>query len=95
VLEIDEDVATQLLQKCLINLDLVNSKLDTKALLEKLTYLPLAIIQAVAYINENGIEFADYLSLLEGQEVEVIDLLSEEFEDDWRYHNVKNPVATT
>jgi hypothetical protein len=91
----DEDVATQLLQKCLINLDLVNSKLDTKALLKKLTYLLLAIIQVVAYINENRIEFADYLSLLEGQEVEVIDLLSEEFEDDWRYYNVKNPVATT
>jgi len=25
----------------------------------------------------------------------VIDLLSEHFEDDGRYHNVKNPVATT
>ena len=93
--EMDEDVATQLLQKCLINPDLVNSELHTKALLEKLTYLPLAIIQAAAYINENRIEFTDYLLLLEDQEEEVIDLLSEEFEDDWRYHNVKNPVATT
>jgi hypothetical protein len=79
----------------LINPDLVNSKLDTKALLEKLTYLLLAIIQAAAYINENRIEFADYLLLLEDQEKEVIDLLSKEFEDNWRYHNIKNPVAIT
>jgi hypothetical protein len=61
----------------------------------QLTYLPLAIVQAAAYINENRITLADDLSLLADQEEEVIDLLSEEFEDDGRYHNVKNPVATT
>jgi tetratricopeptide (TPR) repeat protein len=93
--EMDEDIATQLLQKCLVNPGLATSGSDTKALLEELTYLPLAIIQAAAYINENGITFADYLSLLADQEEEVIDLLSEEFEDDGRYHNIKNPVATT
>ncbi|PQE33503.1 hypothetical protein CJF32_00003387 [Rutstroemia sp. NJR-2017a WRK4] len=93
--EMGEDVAIQLLQKCLIKPDLVNNKPDTTALLEELTYLPLAIIQAAAYINENGITFADYLSLLAEQEEDVIDLLSEEFDDDGRYSNVKNPVATT
>ena len=46
-------------------------------------------------MNENCVTPADYLSLLADQEEEVIDLLSEEFEDDGRYHNVKNPVATT
>ncbi|KAH9205342.1 hypothetical protein DL95DRAFT_451266 [Leptodontidium sp. 2 PMI_412] len=70
--ELDEDVAIQLLQKCLVNRDL-----------------------AAAYINENGIAFVDYLSLLTEQEEDVIDLLSEEFEDDGRYDNIKNPVATT
>ena len=93
--EIDEDVAIQLLQKCLINPDLVNNRPDTTALLKELTYLPLAIVQAAAYINMNGIAFADYLSLLADQEEDVIDLLSEEFEDDGRYDNIKNPVATT
>ncbi|KAL5318896.1 hypothetical protein ACEPPN_013964 [Leptodophora sp. 'Broadleaf-Isolate-01'] len=93
--ELDEDVAVQLLQKCLINPDLVNNRPDTTALLKELTYLPLAIIQAAAYINENGIAFVDYLSLLAEQEEDVIDLLSEEFEDDGRYDNIKNPVATT
>jgi len=32
---------------------------------------------------------------LEDQEEEIIDLLSEEFEDDLRYLDVKNPRATS
>jgi tetratricopeptide (TPR) repeat protein len=93
--EMDEDVAIQLLQKCLVNPDLVDNRPDMTALLKELTYLPLAIVQAAAYINENGIAFVDYLSLLADQEEVVIELLSEEFEDDGRYDNIKNPVATT
>ena len=95
VSEMGEEVATDLLQKCLVDTDLLNNKPATKALLNELTCLPLAIVQAAAYINENGIAIADYVSLLEEQEEEVIDLLSEEFEDNGRYRNVKNPVATT
>ena len=93
--EMEETVAIRLLQKCLVNPDLVKNRPDTKALLTELTYLPLAIVQAAAYINENGIALSDYLSLLVEQEEDVIDLLSEEFEDDERYYNIKNPVATT
>ncbi len=93
--EMEEDVAIQLLQKCLYNPDLVNNRPDTIALLKELTYLPLAIVQAASYINENRIAFVDYLFLLRDQEEAVIDLLSEEFEDDGRYANIKNPVATT
>ena len=90
-----EDAATRLLEKCLVNPDLINSRQDTNTLLSQLTYLPLAIVQAAAYINENGTTLGDYVLLLADQEVEVIELLSEEFEDDWRYRDVKNPVATT
>ena len=93
--EMDETIAAQLLQKCLIDQNLINSQQDTTALLAQLTYLPLAIVQAAAYINENEIALVDYLSLLAEQEEDVVNLLSEEFEDDWRYHNVKNPVAVT
>src|SRR3954451_3455219 len=91
----NEEVAKELLQKYLVNQDLTKNQSETESLLAQLTYLPLAIVQAAAYINENRITLADYLSLLADQEEEVIDLLSEEFEDDRRYHNVKNPVATT
>ena len=90
-----EDAATRLLEKCLINPDLINSRQDTNTLLSQLTCLPLAIVQAAAYINENGTTLRDYILLLADQEVEVIELLSEEFEDDGRYRDVKNPVATT
>lgn len=37
----------------------------------------------------------DYLSLLNKQEESVVELLSEDFEDDSRYPSVKNPVAMT
>ncbi|KAF7507643.1 hypothetical protein GJ744_010196 [Endocarpon pusillum] len=90
-----EDAATRLLEKYLVNPDLINSRQDTNILLSQLTYLPLAIVQAAAYINENTITLRDYISLLADQEEEVIELLSEEFEDDGRYRDVKNPVATT
>jgi hypothetical protein len=69
--------------------------MDIVALLKEPTYLLLAIIQAVAYINENGIAFADYLYLLTDQEEAVFDLLSEEFKIDGRYDNIKNPVSIT
>ena len=91
----EEDAAAGLLEKCLVDPKLVNSRQDTSVLLSQLTYLPLAIVQAAAYINKNAISLADYLSLLAEQEEEVINLLSEEFEDDGRYRDIKNPVATT
>jgi tetratricopeptide (TPR) repeat protein len=95
VLQMDEEAATQLLQKWLHNPDLVESRQNRAALLTELTYLPLAIVQAAAYINENEIPLSEYMMLLNEQEENVIELFSEEFEDDWRYRNLKNPVATT
>ncbi|PLB46624.1 violaceus kinesin [Aspergillus steynii IBT 23096] len=67
----------------------------TLKLLEQLACLPLAISQAAAYINENDIGISDYLELLEAQESDVIELLSEEFEDEGRYTDTQNPIATT
>lgn len=95
VAEMDEDVATQMLSNSLIDQKLLNNHRDTVKLLEQLTFLPLAIAQAAAYINENGVTLAMYLSLLEDQEQNVVELLSENFEDEGRYRDIKNPVATT
>jgi tetratricopeptide (TPR) repeat protein len=93
--ELSEDIAMDLLQKYVPTHDLGKHEDDAKSLLKQLTHLPLAIVQAAVYINKNGISLAKYLSLLADQEEEVIDLLSEHFEDDSRYRNVKNPVAMT
>ncbi|KAK9386009.1 hypothetical protein V1515DRAFT_587668, partial [Lipomyces mesembrius] len=90
--ELDESVAIGLLQKYIPH-DLDED--DTKSLLQQLTCLPLAIVQAASYINKNDIPLAEYLSLLADQKEDVIDLLSEHFEDDSRYRDVKNPVAMT
>ncbi|RYO93045.1 hypothetical protein DL762_001308 [Monosporascus cannonballus] len=93
--EMGEAGSKQLLEKYLVDQGLLRSKGDAAALLARLTYLPLAIVQAAVYINANGIGLGDYLSLLEEQEEDVINLLSEDFEDEGRYGDVKNPVATT
>jgi hypothetical protein len=97
VSEMDEETAMQLLAKSLgiDDPELLDSRQDALKLLEQLTFLPLAIVQAAAYINENRCALSEYLSLLEAQEQEVVELLSEDFEDDRRYEDTKNPVATT
>src|SRR5882762_5514351 len=75
--------------------DLVNDSQPTTQLLCQLSCLPLAIIQAASYMNQTGISVATYLSLLERQENEIVELLSQDFEDEWRYAESKNPVAVT
>ena len=94
VLEMNTEAATQLLKKCLSSPDLIEKQHDAITLLAELTYLLLAIVQAAVYINKNSIALANYLLLLEEKEEEIIDLLNEEFEDNGRYRNMKNPVAT-
>jgi hypothetical protein len=93
--ELDEETGVDILNKLLIRKDLVNDKDITIAFLKQLTFLPLAIAQAAAYVNENDIRLTDYITLLWEQELDVIELLSEDFEDEGRYTNIQNPVATT
>jgi hypothetical protein len=42
------------------------------------------IIQAASYMNQTGISVTTYLSLLERQGNEMVELLSQDFEDEWR-----------
>ena len=64
--------------------------------LDILAFLPLAIVQAVAFINKNNSTISDYISLYRDSEQAAADLLSTEFEDDnRRYGETKNPIATT
>ena len=92
----DEAQATKLLSERLGDKSLLHQKEEVALLLKELVYLPLAIVQAASYMNENCVSsIAEYQSLLSGQEDGVIELLSEGFEDDWRTHHNTNPVATT
>jgi hypothetical protein len=93
--DMDEFTAADLLRKTLNAPERVYVKEPALELLERLTYLPLAIVQAAAYINANDVALTDYLSLLRGADDTVVELLSEHFEDDGRYIEAKNPVAST
>ncbi|KAL4943463.1 hypothetical protein BDV06DRAFT_221210 [Aspergillus oleicola] len=94
--EMDEVKALELLSERLVDKSLLQDRDQAALLLKQLVYLPLAIVQAASYINENCLgTLSDYLSLLLANEEEVINLLSEEFKDDWRPHDTTNPVAAT
>ncbi|KAI3190748.1 hypothetical protein CBS147311_9727 [Penicillium roqueforti] len=93
--DVDQSIAMDILEKSLVQTDLAYDKNAATALLEQLSFLPLAISQAAAYINENDILISDYLSLFKEKEICAAELLSEEFEDDGRYAEIQNPVITT
>ncbi|PKY04544.1 violaceus kinesin [Aspergillus campestris IBT 28561] len=95
VTEPNTEMSVQILHDALIRKDLLNDRNTVIAFLDQLAYLPLAITQAAAYINTNSISLCDYLLLLEDQEPHVIELLSEVFEDERRYKDIRNPVALT
>ncbi len=57
--------------------------------------LPLAIRQASAYMAEMGISAAKYLRHCQSSDKNWIKLLSRDFDDQGRYKNIENPVATT
>ncbi|KAL3489918.1 hypothetical protein BJX62DRAFT_252265 [Aspergillus germanicus] len=62
---------------------------------DRLTFLPLAISQAAAYINENELQLSEYIDLLHARESDSLELLCEDFEDEGRYDELANPVGAT
>ncbi|KAI0203080.1 P-loop containing nucleoside triphosphate hydrolase protein [Astrocystis sublimbata] len=71
---------------------------STKRLLKFLVNLPLAIKQASAFMMEQDATVLEYLKLCEKTDAHQIKILSENFEDDFRYEDIsekQNPVATT
>ncbi|KLJ05884.1 hypothetical protein EMPG_10685 [Blastomyces silverae] len=95
ILEMDEGTARELLKTSLVCKELADDENTSLLLLRELSCLPLAILQAANYINETDVSFSTYLSILQNQEADMVELLSQDFEDDWRYAEIKNPVAVT
>ncbi|KAE8357567.1 hypothetical protein BDV27DRAFT_164399 [Aspergillus caelatus] len=95
ITEPDTETAVKILQNSLVEKALLYDYGTAIALLERLVFLPLAITQAAAYINENSINLSDYVKILQDQESDVIELLSEDFGDERRYKDTQNPVALT
>lgn len=93
--EMTEDEAESLLEKSLIEKDLLKDRNGVKTLLRELTYLPLAITQAAAYLDRNRITITKYMELLKGTEQELVALMSREFPDATRHPGSRHAVATT
>jgi hypothetical protein len=86
--------ARQLLAQRTTRQALLNDDAAVDVLLETLTGLPLAIVQAAAFINQNDTSVSEYVSLLQhvGTKAE---LFSEHFEDPSRYRDMDRTVAKT
>jgi nucleoside phosphorylase len=93
--ETNKSDAKRILEKSLIQKDQLWDDTMVSHLLDMLACLPLAIIQAAAFMNQKGLSITEYISLLQGADHEIIRILSKDFEDERRYYETKNPVATT
>ncbi|KAJ5970810.1 FabD/lysophospholipase-like protein [Penicillium vulpinum] len=96
VQQMDESGASEMMRNYLIYPSRIEKDESLlTGLLQKLTYLPLAIVQAAAYINVTGESLKNYEALLSSQDDEAIEILSEQFEDDDRYTDMENAAAKT
>jgi tetratricopeptide (TPR) repeat protein len=94
--EMNKEEAVSFLAKSLARKHLLEDNAITTELLDELTYLPLAITQAAAYLNRNkNTSITDYLQLLRSTEQDMINLLSQQFRDSTRYKDSENAVAKT
>jgi tetratricopeptide (TPR) repeat protein len=73
---------------------LLSDDVAVNVLLETLAGLPLAIVQAAAFINQNNTSVSEYVSLLQHASTKV-ELFSEHFEDPSRYRDMDNTIAKT
>ncbi|QPC63184.1 hypothetical protein HYE67_005415 [Fusarium culmorum] len=93
--QMDQEEAKNLFEKSLVQKHLLRDKVATGELLAYLTFLPLAITQAAAYLNQNRAPIQTYLGLLRNAEKEDMRIFETEFRDNTRYKNSQNAVGTT
>jgi len=93
--QLDKAEAEEVLDMRLLNQKQPHEQETVAEFLEMLSYLALAIVQAVAYINTNDITLAEYIRRYRSSEKDAIELLSEDFEDHGRYRSMENSIATT
>src|SRR5216117_738046 len=82
--EMSQDNVMKVLRKTLLQTDLLNNENTVTRLLNILIYLSLAIIQTVSYINKNNISIMKYIELCESSKKNIIEVLSQNFEDEDR-----------
>ena len=92
--DMGEAGARQLLLRRVTNQALLCDTEAVNKLIRLLTYLPLAIVQAAAFIDNNDMAISEYVSLIRnaGDEAE---LFGEHFEDPSRYQEMDSTIAKT
>jgi tetratricopeptide (TPR) repeat protein len=68
---------------------------DTNEITEALDYLPLAITQAAAYLDQNDMTITKYLQLLRAGKADTSDLLKKGIHDPGRDYEIQNSVFQT
>ncbi|KAL2197216.1 nucleoside phosphorylase domain-containing protein [Corynascus similis CBS 632.67] len=91
--EIDEEETAELLRTRLDGINTTSG--ESSALSSRLKHLPLALVQASAFMQENCLTIDDYLKLLDKSDQHFVDLLSEEFETEGRDSETPRAVAET
>ncbi|KAG7402599.1 Nephrocystin-3 [Fusarium oxysporum f. sp. rapae] len=96
LLPMHPEEATGLLEKSLINKDELEDIENVSQLLDALTYLPLAIAQAAAYMNVYETPIVEYMRVFKDADTEnIIELLEEGYDDEAHYDRSQGAVATT
>ncbi|KAI6477911.1 hypothetical protein MCOR13_011746, partial [Pyricularia oryzae] len=80
----NQDEAKELLSNSLVTKPPEDAEQTVFELLEFLTYLPLAIVQAASYMNVTTASVSQYIHLLRNTPGDMTKLLETEWEDDSR-----------
>ncbi|KAG6989364.1 hypothetical protein FocnCong_v021262 [Fusarium oxysporum f. sp. conglutinans] len=88
--------ATGLLEKSLVDKEELKDIENVSQLLDALTYLPLAIAQATAYMNVYETPIVEYIRVFNDADAQnIVELLKEVYDDEVHYDSSQGAVATT
>ncbi|KAL2199927.1 P-loop containing nucleoside triphosphate hydrolase protein [Corynascus similis CBS 632.67] len=93
VKKMDDSESKELLEKKLEEDRIDPSDLST--LSSRLEHLPLALVQAAAFMQEKSVPISRYLELLDNSDQDLVDLLSQDFETIGRDSETPRAVAET
>ncbi|UKZ73509.1 hypothetical protein TrVFT333_001156 [Trichoderma virens FT-333] len=95
ITEMEHNDAKNLFQKSLSSEHLIREDHKVNELLHLLTYLPLAIVQAAAYMDMFKVHIEEYLRLCRDSQQDMMELMRNQYYDDALYHESQGAVATT
>jgi Cdc6-like AAA superfamily ATPase len=93
--ELTPDTAERMFEKYLNAVVSLNEQQEAKLLLQELLYLPLAIVQAAAFINATGTKLQQYRLQLHARNEHTLKHSSRLSKNRLQGCDTKNPVATT